>query len=216
MANISNKKTRILVADDHAVVREGFRRLVEATPGLEVVAEAETGEQAVSLFEQTQPDLVIMDLSMPGIDGIEALRRIMKKDPRAHVIIVSVHDESSYVKRVLEAGARGYLSKRAGPEILTEAIVKVANGERFIEPSLASNILLEQREQEDVSSILTDREFETFLHLAKGLSVAGISKKLHLSPKTVGAYQTRIFRKLNISNTAELTRLAIRNGLIEP
>ena len=216
MANISNKKTRILVADDHAVVREGFRRLVEATPGLEVVAEAETGEQAVSLFEQTQPDLVIMDLSMPGIGGIEALRRIMKKDPRALVIIVSIHDESSYVKRVLEAGARGYLSKRAGPEILTEAIVKVANGERFIEPSLASNILLEQREQEDVSSILTDREFETFLHLAKGLSVAGISKKLHLSPKTVGAYQTRIFRKLNISNTAELTRLAIRNGLIEP
>lgn len=205
-----------MLADDHVVVRAGFRRLVEAMPGMEVVAEAETGEDAVSLYLKEKPDLVLMDLSMPGIGGLEALRRIRTKDPGARVIIISVHDDISYVKRVLNAGAQGYLSKRAGPEALVDTVQKVLRGERNVEPSLANRLLFERAKDGNAVTLLTDREFEVFRMLSEGLSVNRISVKLFLSPKTIETYRTRLFQKLGISNIAELTRLAIRQGLIEP
>jgi two-component system invasion response regulator UvrY len=207
---------RVMLADDHVVVRAGFRRLVEAMPGMEVVAEAETGEDAVSLYLKEKPDLVLMDLSMPGIGGLEALRRIRTKDPGARVIIISVHDDISYVKRVLNAGAQGYLSKRAGPEALVDTVQKVLRGERNVEPSLANRLLFERAKDGNAVTLLTDREFEVFRMLSEGLSVNRISVKLFLSPKTIETYRTRLFQKLGISNIAELTRLAIRQGLIEP
>lgn len=205
----------ILLADDHAIVRAGIRGLIELFPGLKVIGEADSGETAVEQYRQLQPDVVILDLVMPGIGGAEALSEILSQDSQARVIILSVRDEPVFVKRILDSGALGYLTKRGSPELLQDAIKAVMKGERFVEPRLANKILFNGSQEQEITELLTSREFEVFLLLAQGLSVNEISLQLDLSPKTVGTHQTHIFQKFKTRNLASLTRLAIRNGFIE-
>ena len=205
----------ILLVDDHAIVRAGFRSLIEFIPGMSVIGETDSGESALEQYSHLRPDLVLLDLVMPGIGGAEALSKILAMDPEARVIVLSVHDEPAYVKKIIDSGAMGYLTKRAVPEVFQDAIKAVMSGEKFVEPWLANQILFGHSQDTELTELLTDREFEVFLLLAQGQSVSEISHKLGLSPKTVGTYQTRIFQKCKTANLAGLARLAIRNGFIE-
>ena len=206
---------KILLADDHAIVRAGFRSLIDIIPGMSVVAETDSGEKVIEQYPLLRPDLVLLDLVMPGMGGAEALSKILSIDPDARVIVLSVHDEPVYVKKIIESGAMGYLTKRAGPEVFQDAVNTVMSGEKFVEPWLANQILFGHSQDAEITDLLTGREFEVFLLLARGHSVSEISSKLDLSPKTVGTYQTRIFQKCKTANLAGLARLAIRNGFIE-
>jgi len=208
-------EVRILLVDDHPIVRAGFRALIDDISGMKVIGEADSGETAIEQYQLLLPDLVLLDLVMPGIGGAEALSKILAKDPEARVIILSVHDEPVYVKKILESGAQGYMTKRGNPESLLNAIKTVMDGERYVEPWLANKILFPGSQKGEVIDLLTRREFEVFLLLAQGFTINEISGKLHLSPKTVGTYQTHIFQKCKTANVASLARLAIRKGLIE-
>lgn len=208
-------EVKILLVDDHAIVRAGFRGLIDDTPGMKVIGEADTGENAVKQYGRLQPDLVILDLVMPGMGGAEALSKILSIDPNARVIVLSFHDEPVYVKKILDSGAMGYLTKRCEAGSLLEAIRTVMMGERYVEPWLANQILFGNSREMEITDVLTGREFEVFLLLVQGLTVIEISEKLELSPKTVGTHQTRIFQKCKTGNLASLTRLAIRKGFIE-
>ena len=207
----------VILADDHAVVRAGIRRLLDDAPDIEVVAEAENGEQLFEHYFHYKPDVVITDLSMPGIGGIEAVRRIRTRDDSARVLVLSVHEDILFPMRVMKAGALGYLSKRTAPEALLRAVRQVAKGEVFLERDIAQRIAMDGiTGGDDPFKELTDREFEVFRMLAEGRTVSDVAQKLFLSPKTVGTYQTRLMHKLGVENSAALARLAIRKGLIEP
>jgi two-component system invasion response regulator UvrY len=208
---------RVLLVDDHEVVRAGYRRLLENTPDIQVIAEASSGEEAYSLYATQQPDVVIMDLSMPGIGGIEAISKIIHREKSAKILVFSVHESETFLSRVLEAGALGYITKRSAAKIMVDAVRQVAQGNIFIGQEMQQYLA----KQQDVSNrsvleILSPREFEVFLLLAEGQSVNDVAELLNLSSKTVGHHYTSIKNKLNIANAAELTRLAIRAGLIEP
>lgn len=210
-------KLKIMLADDHAVVRMGFRLLLGGAPDLEVVAEAESGEQACKVFPETHPDVVIMDISMPGIGGLEALKRILSKQPDARVLMLSAHDDTIHPKRALEAGALGYLSKRSAPEALITAVRQVANRKIFLEPELAQQLAVEKLTGErSPVEVLSSREFEVFMLLAQGKSVAEIAEMLFLSPRTVGTHLYNIKQKLNAGNSAEIALIAMRAGLLAP
>lgn len=215
---MAEQKLKVLIADDHAMVRAGVRRLLEDTTDITVIAEVETGEAAYQAYFKHQPDVVIMDINMPGIGGLEALRRIKLKDDKARILILSVHEDVVFPTRVLQAGALGYLTKRAMPDALLRAIATVYKGETFIERDVAQKMVVDRisGESDDPFNELSEREFEVFRMLAEGNSVLEIANALFLSPKTVGTYQTRIMRKLDVPNSAALTRLAIRKGFIEP
>lgn len=207
----------VLIADDHAVVRTGFRLLLEAAEDIEVVAEAESGEEAVSLYLEFNPDVVMIDISMPGIGGIEAIKKIKARDKQAKILVLSVHEDISYPKRVLQAGALGYLSKRQAPEILIEAIRSINKGQIRIDPDLAQRIAVADISGESSPlETLSEREFEVFEKLALGNGVSDIASHLNLSPSTVGTYLYNIKQKLGVSNQAEITLLAVRLGIIEP
>lgn len=207
---------RVMLVDDHAVVRMGFRLLLQEAPDIEVVAEAATGEEALSRYPELKPDVVVMDISMPGIGGLEAVTRLLAKDPGAKLLILSAHEDNSHPKRLLKAGALGYLSKRSAPEELIHAIHEVMGGNIFLDPTLAQAIAVQELtgEQNPVE-VLSDREFEVFMLLAKGQSVAHIALKLFLSPRTVGTHLYNIKQKLRAANSAELTLIALRNGLLD-
>lgn len=213
---MSDVKTRVVVADDHAMVRAGIRRVLEGTKDIEVVGEAESGEQAVQQFSKHQPDVLIMDLSMPGIGGLEGLRRILKRQPAARILVLSMHEDVVYPTRAIQAGARGYLTKRTAPEALLRAVREIVKGEVFLERDIAQKVALHGiAGGKDLFRELSEREFEVFRMLAEGQAVTDVAAALFLSPKTVGTYQTRIMQKLGVNNTAGLVRLAIRNGLIQ-
>jgi two-component system invasion response regulator UvrY len=213
---MSAAKLRVIVADDHAMVRAGFRRVLEGAKDIEVVGEAESGEQAVQQFFAHAPDVLIMDLSMPGIGGLEGVRRILKRQPAARILILSMHEDVVYPTRAIQAGAKGYLTKRAVPDALVRAVREIARGEVFLERDVAQRIALHGiAGASDPFRELSEREFEVFRMLAEGRTVTEIAEALFLSPKTVGTYQTRIMQKLGVNNTAGLARLAIRNGLIQ-
>jgi two-component system, NarL family, invasion response regulator UvrY len=207
---------RVMLVDDHAVVRMGFKLLLQGADDIEVVAEAESGEEAIKRYVEIKPDVVVMDISMPGIGGLEAVQRLLAKDPAAKVLILSAHEDSSHPKRLLKAGAIGYLSKRSAAEELIQAIHQVAAGKTFLDSKLAQAMAVQQLtgEQNPVE-VLSDREFEVFMLLAKGQSVAHIAEKLFLSPRTVGTHLYNIKQKLNAGNSAEITLIAMRNGLLE-
>jgi two-component system, NarL family, invasion response regulator UvrY len=214
---MSADKLKVMLVDDHAVVRMGFRLLLEAAPDIHVAAEAQNGEQACQLYAKVQPDVIIMDLSMPGIGGLEALKRILAKDRGACVLVLSAHDDTMHPKRVLEAGALGYLSKRSAPEELLTAVRQVAKRKVFLEPGLAQQLAVEQLTGErNPVEILSAREFEVFMLLAGGKSVTEIAKMLFLSPRTVGTHLYNIKQKLNAGNSAEIALIAMRAGLLEP
>ena len=207
---------RVLIADDHAVVRTGFRLLLEAAEDIEVVAEAESGEQAIKQYEHTTPDVVMIDLAMPGIGGIEAIKKIIAKDKQARILALSVHEDISHPKRVLRAGALGYLTKRQAPEVLIEAIRKIYDRNTLIDPELAQRMALVDASGENSPlESLSEREFEVFEKLALGKNVSEIAEQLHLSPSTIGTHLYNIKQKLSITNQAEMTLLAVRHGVIE-
>ncbi|GIX29302.1 response regulator [Pelomicrobium sp. G1] len=208
---------KVMLVDDHAVVRMGFRLLLESTPDIRVVAEADTGEQALKRYPEARPDVVVMDLSMPGMGGMEAVRRLLAKDKDARILVLSAHDDTLHPKRVLEAGALGYLSKRSAPEELIQAVRQVAAGKVYLEPALAQQLAIQQvTGTRNPVEVLSPREFELFLLLAQGKTVAEIAEMLYLSPRTVGTHLYNIKQKLNASNAAELTLIALRAGLLEP
>jgi two-component system invasion response regulator UvrY len=208
---------RVLLVDDHAVVRFGFRLLLEAAPDVQVVGEADSGERAYAMYPQCQPDVVIMDLSMPGMGGIEALKRIRTHYADARLLALSAHDDAMHARRALVQGALGFLSKRSAPEVLLEAVRCVAAGKRYLDPSLAQELALAEIDGGSESPIerLSEREFEVFLRLARGAAVQSIAADLNLSASTVGTHLYNIKQKLGASNQAELTLIALRAGLIE-
>lgn len=208
---------RVLLVDDHAVVRTGFRLLLQAHPGTTVVGEADSGESACQRFLELAPDVVVMDLSMPGMGGLEALRRIRAHHPQARVLTLSALDDPQHAQRALREGARGFLSKRSAPETLLEAITTVAAGERYLDAQLATKLALAEAEGGGHSALerLSEREFEVFVRLARGHTVQRIADDLKLSASTIGTHLYNIKHKLGVANQSELTLIAIRQGLIE-
>lgn len=207
--------TRIMVVDDHALVRMGFRMLL-ANAGMEVVAEAGDGEQACREYAAVKPDVVLMDLSMPGMGGLEAVRRILAQDPKARVLVLSAHEDTAHPRRVLRAGALGYLAKRSAPESLTAAVSAVARGERYVDPQTAQALAMAQIEGEaSPAEMLSEREFAVFIQLARGATVAQVAENLNVSPSTVGTHLYHVKQKLRAGNQSELTLVALRWGLIQ-
>jgi two-component system invasion response regulator UvrY len=208
---------RVLLVDDHAVVRMGFRLLLQSVPEMSVVAEADSGESACQLYAEAAPDVVVMDLAMPGMGGLEALRRIRARDPEAKVLTLSAQDDPMHARRALQEGALGFLSKRSAPEALLEAVGVVASGRRFIDPVLAQKLALAEFDGASKSPVerLSEREFEVFVRLAGGATVQRIAADLNLSASTIGTHLYNIKQKLGVVNQSELTLIAIRHGLIE-
>lgn len=207
---------RVMLVDDHALVRMGFRMLLAACEDLEVVAEADNGEEALQRLAQGGIDLVVLDLSMPGMGGLETLRRLRAKDARVGVLVLSAHDDSAHARRALDAGAQGFLSKRGAPEALTQALRCVADGRRYLDAGIAQQLALAALDgSHHPADALSAREFEVFVQLARGRSVQEIAGDLNLSTSTVGTHLYHVKQKLNASNQAELTLLALRWGLIE-
>ena len=214
---MSEKQIRVLLVDDHAVVRAGYRMLLKNSEDIEVVAEADSGERACKAFAELRPDVVVMDLSMPGIGGLEAIRRIIARDMNAKILVFSMHEDTVFVEQALQAGAQGYLTKSSAPEILVEAIKELACGKQHIDSEIAKRLAVQKsRGKDSPFSGLSTREFEIFCLLAEGLNTSEIAKRLSLSYKTVANYSTQIKSKLNVSTIAELARLAIRHNIVNP
>ncbi len=206
----------VLLVDDHAVVRAGYRTLLECSPGIRVVGEAETGERAVKLYSELNPTVVIMDMTLPGIGGLEAIRRIIAREQAARILVFSMHEDTAFVEQALQAGARGYLPKSSEPEALVKAVRQIAAGRIHIDGDIAQRLAFQKtRGCGSPFSILSTREFEIFRLLAEGENAAEIAERLSLSYKTVANYSTQIKNKLNVGSISELTRLAIRHGLLE-
>src|SRR5215510_11902919 len=207
---------RILLVDDHAVVRTGFRLLLQAQTEVSVVAEAESGEAACQRYLELSPDVVVLDLAMPGMGGLEALKRIRARHPQARVLALSAHDDPMHARRALQEGALGFLSKRSAPEALLEAVTTVAAGRRYLDANLAQKLALAEIEGGTKSPLerLSEREFEVFMRLASGATVQKIADDLKLSSSTVGTHLYNIKQKLDVVNQSELTLIAIRHGLI--
>jgi two-component system invasion response regulator UvrY len=208
---------RVLLVDDHAVVRMGFRLLLQSQADMSVIAEADSGETACQRFLELGPDVVVMDLAMPGMGGLEALRRILAHHPEARILTLSAHDDPMHARRALREGALGFLSKRSAPEALLEAVAAVAGGQRYIDKTLAQRLALEEIEgaAKSVVERLSEREFDVFIRLARGASVQRIAEDLSLSPSTVGTHLYNVKQKLRVNNQSELTLIAIRERLIE-
>ena len=208
---------KVMLVDDHAVVRMGFKMLLESASDIKVIAEAENGEQAVKHYVEHHPDVVVMDITMPGIGGLEAIERIMAKDKTARILVLSAHEDSVHPKRVLNAGAMGYLSKRSAAEELIKAIRTVAGRKMYLEANIAQQMAIQQLSGEtNPVDVLSDREFEVFMALAKGKTTNDIAETLCLSPRTVGTHLYNIKQKLNANNSAEIALIAMRSGLIDP
>jgi two-component system, NarL family, invasion response regulator UvrY len=208
---------RVLLVDDHAVVRMGFRLLLQSVAEMSVVAEADSGEAACQLYLELKPDVVVMDLAMPGMGGLEALRRIRARHAQAQVLTLSAHDDPMHARRALQEGALGFLSKRSAPEALLEAVTVVAAGRRYLDPELAQKLALAEIDGGTKSPVerLSEREFEVFVRLAGGATVQRIATDLNLSASTIGTHLYNIKQKLGVVNQSELTLIAIRHGLID-
>ena len=206
-----------MLVDDHAVVRMGFKMLLESAADIKVIAEAENGETAIKAYMEHKPNIVVMDITMPGMGGLEAIERILAKDSSARILVLSAHEDSVHPKRVLNAGAMGYLTKRSAAEELIKAIRMVASGKKYIEASVAQQMAIQQLSgNQSPVDVLSEREFEVFMSLAKGKTTNEIAENLFLSPRTVGTHLYNIKQKLNAQNSAEIALIAMRSGLLEP
>lgn len=206
----------VMLVDDHAVVRMGFKMLLESDSDIKVIAEAENGELAIQRYMEHKPNVVVMDITMPGIGGLEAIERILAKDNTAKILVLSAHEDSVHPKRVLNAGAMGYLTKRSAAEELIKAIRTVASGKKYLEASVAQQMAIQQLSgDQNPVDVLSPREFEVFMALAKGKTTNEIADTLFLSPRTVGTHLYNIKQKLNANNSAEIALIAMRSGLLD-
>lgn len=209
-------QVRILLADDHAVVRSGLRRLLEQKPGVHVVAEAESGEQAYQLYCEYKPDIAVLDISMPGMGGMEALRRILSRDSNARMLVFSMHENAAFASQAIKAGARGYVTKTGSPDELVNAVTEVMRGRNYISASVAQKVALHSlMDGGEPFQLLSGREFEIFRLLVMGKNTSEIADNIKISPKTVANYSTAIKQKLGVSTSVELIRLAIQYGIVE-
>jgi two-component system, NarL family, response regulator NreC len=210
------RKITILLADDHSVVRQGFRRILESQPDMEIVGEAGNGREAITEATRLTPDIVVMDVAMPELNGIEATRRLMESSPRTRVLALSMHKDAVYVREILRAGARGYLLKDAIDADLLAAVRAIAKGEAYLSPAIADAVLTDYRQHvTDPIDLLTSREREVLQLIAEGKTNKEIATVLKLSVYTVDAHRGRIMEKLNLHSTGELVRFAVRKGLID-
>ena len=210
---------KIVLADDHALVRMGFKMLLENEADIEVIAEADSGEAACQLIlnEKLEFDVLVIDLTMGGISGIEATRRIISNKPDTKILGLSAHEDPSYIRHMMHAGASAYLSKRSAPDSLITAIRAINAGQLFIDPHL-KDLIAERKENSDPHPIdvLSEKEFEVFIHLAKGASANDVAEILNVSPRTTGTHLYNIKQKLNASTQSDLTLIALRHDLIKP
>jgi two-component system, NarL family, invasion response regulator UvrY len=207
----------VLLTDDHELVRTGIRRLLEDSKQVSIIGEADCGEKSIQLAQQHQPDIILMDVNMPGIGGVEACRRILQRNPKQKIIVLTVHNEQTFPKRLLEIGARGYLTKECGVDEMIEAIRLVHAGNSYIATSIAQQLALSLLPGNDVNPIdkLSRREFQVMLMISQGLTNAKISDKLCLSPKTISTYRLRLLEKLDAHNEVDLIKIAVEQGMVE-
>ena len=211
------RSVRVLVIDDSAYSRRTIIKLLEELPGVEVVGYAANGEEGLRKVVDLRPDLITLDLEMPGMDGFGAIRKIFAYDKKARILIFSVYENEIYLRRVLDEGVLGYITKRSAAKVMIEAVRQVAQGKPFIGQEMQSYLVHKKSPSANpVRDTLSPREFEVFLHLAQGKTVNDIAEILNLSSKTVGHHYTHIKNKLNVASVAELTRIAIRERLLEP
>jgi DNA-binding NarL/FixJ family response regulator len=209
---------KVLLADDHSIVRAGLRRIVEESGEMEVIAEAADGREAIDQVHEVQPDVAVIDISMPGLDGLEVLNQLHNSHPQLPVLILTMHEEGQYVVRAIEAGAMGYITKQSAPEQLVKAIRKVYSGSRYVTDEAAEALALRiARGAHGQSALdsLSMRELQVLRRLALGQTNREIARAYHISIKTVDTYRSRLLKKLNLRNNADLSRFAIQNRLIE-
>jgi len=208
---------KVLLADDHSIVRAGLRRIVEESGDMEVIAEAADGRQALTLVEQTAPDVAVVDISMPGLDGLEVISRLQEQNPQLPILVLTMHEEGQYVVRAIQAGAMGYITKQAAPEQLVKAIRKVHAGNRYLTDEAAEALALRIAKGSNGQSPLESlsmRELQVLRRLAMGHTNREIARAYHISIKTVDTYRARLLKKLDLRNNADLSRFAIQNHLI--
>lgn len=207
----------VLLTDDHALVRTGIRRLLEDSEQVTIVGEADCGEDSLKMAQSLKPDVILMDVNMPGIGGVEACRRILQRNPKQKIIVLTIHNEQTYPKRLLEIGAKGYLTKDCGVDEMIMAIKQVAKGGAYIAPNIAQRLalsLLPGNEDNPIDK-LSRREFQVMLMISHGLSNIEISEKLCLSPKTISTYRLRLLEKLGAQNEVDLLKIAVEQGMVE-
>ncbi len=209
-------KTRLLIADDHPIVREGFKQVLSETSDMIVADEASNGQEVLGLVKKKKYDVVLLDISMPGRNGLEILKEVKTDYPGLPVLIVSIYPEEQYAVRAFRAGASGYLTKASAPTELIAAIRKVSNGGRYISSSLAERLTyyLDTDAKKDPHELLSDREYQVMLMIASGKTVKEIADELCLSVKTISTYRTHIFQKMKVKNTAEVTLYAVQHKLV--
>lgn len=207
---------RVLVADDHAVVRKGLSQIIEETPDIELAAEASAGGDVLSLMREETFDVVVLDINMPGMDGLDALKQVRSEHPNQPILVLSMHPEEHYAVRVLKAGASGYLNKESAPDELVDALRRVSKGKRYVSAGVAEALLdqLDAPPDAPLHAMLSDREFQVLCLLSKGRTVSDIAGDLALSVKTISTYRARILDKMSMRNNAELTRYAIEHHLV--
>ena len=210
------EKIKIILVDDHAVVRAGFRMLLATSESIEVISEASRGEEAIGQYLNLKPDVVVMDLSMPGLGGLETIHRIIQRDGNAKILVFSVYHQRVYVNRALNAGAKGYITKNSAPEILTEAIAAIMQGQNYIEKGLIkiNNLIKSQSDYQAIIHQFSPREFDVFRMLALGMSVHKIAGELCLGYKTIANYATQIRKKLQVDTLIDLAHIAEDFGLM--
>ena len=212
------KLIKVLLADDHSIVRAGLRRIVEESGDMEVVAEADDGREAIQLVQSTEPDVAVIDISMPGLDGLEVISQLQTLQPKLPVLVLTMHEEGQYIVRAIQAGAMGYLTKQSAPEQLVTAIRKIHDGQRYITDEAAESLALRVAKGSNGKSPLDSlsmRELQVLRRLAMGHTNREIASAYHISIKTVDTYRARLLKKLDLRNNAELSRFAIQNNLVE-
>jgi two-component system invasion response regulator UvrY len=208
---------KILIADDHAIVREGLKQIVAETADMEIADEARSGHEVLDKVGNNDYDVVVLDISMPGRDGVDILKQLKAQRPRLPVLVLSIHPEEQYAVRVIRAGAAGYLTKESAPDELIAAIRRVSAGRKYVSPALAEKLVLELQSDTEKPSheTLSDREYQVLCLIAAGKRVKEIAEELCLSVKTVSTYRARILEKMKMKNSAELMHYAIKQGLVD-
>lgn len=208
---------KVLLVDDHDLVRIGIRRLLSDVNGIKVIGEAKSGEDAVKMARELRPHVILMDVKMPGIGGLEATRKILRADSDVKVIAVTVYGEEPFPSRLLQAGAAGYITKGSSLDEMVQAIKTVNSGQKYLSPEVAQQLALKHLTDKDESPFdsLSERELQVMIMITNGHKVQEISDKLCLSPKTVNSYRYRLFEKLSVNSDVELTHLAIRHGMLD-